>query len=179
MDGADNRLLVEGRVNGKAGSLDQPLASRWPQHLGWFKSYFDDGRWVWSPQVERMHGYRPGTVAPRTALVLSHIHPGDVTHVAAALDDVRRTPATFSSRHRIVDAHFRVHDVVLVGSPFYDTSGALLGIHGCYLDVTPAVPSDILGSQDNYERLAHCLRVTTADGHSDDRRHRIRASTRC
>ncbi|EUA76364.1 antar domain protein [Mycobacterium xenopi 4042] len=37
-----------------------PLTGGWSEHLGWFSFYFGDGRWVWSPQVEQMHGYRPG-----------------------------------------------------------------------------------------------------------------------
>jgi hypothetical protein len=45
------------------------------QRVGWFRLYFDDERWEWSPEVERMHGYEPGTVQPTTALVLSHKHP--------------------------------------------------------------------------------------------------------
>jgi hypothetical protein len=49
------------------------------------------GRGEWSPEVERMHGYEPGTVQPTTALVLSHKHPEDYEQVAATLDEIRRT----------------------------------------------------------------------------------------
>ena len=73
------------------------------QHVGWFRFYFDDERWEWSPEVEAMHGYAPGTVTPTTELVLSHKHPDDYRHVAATLDAVRRHHQAFSTRHRIID----------------------------------------------------------------------------
>ena len=126
-----------------------------------------------------MHGYRPGTVVPGTAMMLSHVHPDDYQHVAAAFGEVRRTHAPLISRHRIIDARSRVHDVVVVGAPFYDARGALVGMHGCYLDVTPAVPAASLAPAENHERVAQRLRVTAAGGQSEQRRLRIRAATRC
>ncbi|MBV9512664.1 MAG: antitermination regulator, partial [Mycobacteriaceae bacterium] len=36
------------------------LAGGAPERVGWFRLYFDNQRWEWSPQVERMHGYPPG-----------------------------------------------------------------------------------------------------------------------
>ena len=179
MSQGNNRVLVEGCLDRQQGWAGHPRDDHWSQQLGWFRAYFDSGWWVWSPQVERMHGYRPGTVAPGTALVLSHVHPHDYQHVAAAFDQVRRTHAPLSSRHRIIDAHSRVHDVVVVGAPFYDARGALVGMHGCYPDVTLAVPAASLAPAENYERVAQHLRVTAAGGQSEQRRLRIRAATRC
>lgn len=46
-----------------------------PQRVGWFRFYFDDEQWEWSPEVARLHGYEPDTVEPTTRLVLSHKHP--------------------------------------------------------------------------------------------------------
>ena len=51
-------------------------------------------------------------------------------------------------------------------------------MHGCYLDVTLAVPAASLAPAENYERVAQRLRVTAA-GQSEQRRLRIRAATRC
>lgn len=87
--------------------LAQALAGGERQRVGWFRLYFDDERWEWSPEVERMHGYEPGTVRPTTALVLSHKHPEDYEQVAATLDEVRRTHEPFSTRHRIIDVQGR------------------------------------------------------------------------
>jgi hypothetical protein len=57
-----------------------------PQRVGWFRFYFDDDRWEWSPQVEKMHGYQPGSVTPTTEMVLAHKHPDDYRHIADTLE---------------------------------------------------------------------------------------------
>ncbi|MFG1930464.1 PAS and ANTAR domain-containing protein [Mycobacterium sp. NPDC048908] len=118
--------------------VEHALAGGEPQRVGWFRFYFADERWEWSPQVERMHGYQPGTIQPTTDLVLSHKHPDDYGQVAATLDEIRRTAGAFSTRHRIVDTHGDVHDVVVVGDQIFDEAGAVVGTHGFYIDVSPA-----------------------------------------
>lgn len=108
-----------------------------PARVGWFRFYFADQRWEWSPQVARMHGYRPGEIEPTTELVLSHKHPDDRDVVAALIDDIRRTSKTFSNRHRIVDVQGAVHNVVVVGDELADDEGAVVGTQGFYVDVSP------------------------------------------
>ncbi len=119
--------------------IEHALAGGEPQRVGWFRFYFADERWEWSPQVERMHGYEPGTVHPTTDLVLSHKHPDDYGQVAATLDEIRRTSGAFSTRHRIIDTHGDVHHVVEVVDQLHDDSGAVIGTHGFYVDVTPSI----------------------------------------
>jgi PAS fold len=162
-----------GSVQDSIGRIDDWIDGDGSQHLGWFRFNFGDDRWTWSPQVERMHGYHPGTTAPSTLLVLSHVHPDDERHVAAGLYDMRRTPHPFSSYHRIVDAHHHVHDVVMIGVPFYDSLGAPVGMQGFYLDATPATAS-------GFDRHAARLRDLAADRRRHEgRRRRVRAATRC
>ncbi len=120
-----------------ASPIEQALAGGAPQRVGWFRFYFADERWEWSPQVQRMHGYEPGKIEPTTEIVLSHKHPDDYRQVAATLEEIRRTSQAFSTRHRIVDVGGRVHHVVVVGDRLYDDSGAVIGTHGFYVDVTP------------------------------------------
>jgi hypothetical protein len=119
--------------------VEQALAGGVPQRVGWFRFYFADQRWEWSPQVQRMHGYEPGTVEPTTELVLSHKHPDDYGQVAATLEDIQRTSGAFSTRHRIVDTRGELHYVVVVGDQLYDDDGAVVGTHGFYVDVTPSL----------------------------------------
>lgn len=121
----------------ESSHVEQALAGGEPQRVGWFRFYFADERWEWSPQVERMHGYEPGTVVPTTKLVLSHKHPEDYGQVAATLDGIRRNSQAFSTRHRIVDVQGKVHHVVVVADRLYDEAGAVIGTHGFYVDVTP------------------------------------------
>ena len=119
--------------------LEHALAGGAPQRVGWFRFHFADQRWEWSPQVQQMHGYQPGTVVPTTELVLSHKHPDDYGPVAATLAEIRRTSGAFSTRHRIVDTRGEVHSVVVIGDQLYDDSGAVIGTHGFYVDVTPSL----------------------------------------
>lgn len=119
--------------------VERALAGGVPQRVGWFRFYFADQRWEWSPQVQRMHGYEPGTVVPTTELVLSHKHPEDYGQVAATLEDIRRTSGAFSTRHRIIDTRGELHYVVVVGDQLYDDDGAVVGTHGFYVDVTPSL----------------------------------------
>src|SRR5437879_3065249 len=125
-------------VEGQA-PVERALAGGEPQRVGWFRFYFADERWEWSPQVERMHGYEPGTARPTTELVLSHKHPDDYGQVAATLDEIRRTAGVFSTRHRIVDTRGDVHHVVVVGDQIFDDAGEVIGTHGFYVDVTSVI----------------------------------------
>jgi PAS fold/ANTAR domain len=113
------------------------LAAVSPQGVGWFRFYFDDRRWEWSEQVQRLHGYEPGTVSPTTELVLSHKHPDDRDQVAATIDDIMHTRGALSSRHRIIDTDGAVHWVVIIGDQFLDSRGVAIGTHGFYVDITP------------------------------------------
>jgi hypothetical protein len=117
------------------------------------------------------------TTAPSTLLLLSHVHLDDYQQVAAALYDVRRTHQPFSSRHRIVDIRDQVHDVVMIGAPFHDTRGAIVGMQGFYLDLTQAAA---LARHRRNEHPADHLRVVAAGkGHGENRRQRVRGATHC
>jgi len=152
-----NYLYPQRDAPGSRHRADRPLAANWSQPAGWFCFSYADDRWAWSPGVEQMHGYPPESVTPSTALVLSHIHPDDGQQVVAALRAAPGTRRSFSSRHRIIDTHSRVHEVMMVGAQFYDRRGTLLGLQGFYLDLTPAAGRD----------------------HTEEQRQRIRAATRC
>ena len=119
-----------------ADEVEGPAAVS-PERTGWFRFYFDDHRWEWSEQVQRLHGYQPGTVTPTTELVLSHKHPDDRGQVAATLADITHTRGVFSGRHRIIDTKGVVRWVVVIGDQFRDDDGAVIGTHGFYVDVTP------------------------------------------
>jgi PAS domain S-box-containing protein len=135
----DYRFITQEQRAGSAEQVvEQALTGGAPQRVGWFRFYFDDERWEWSPQVEKMHGYLPGSITPTTELVLSHKHPDDFQHVAATLDDIRRTHQAFSTRHRILDVEGHVRHVVVVGAQLYDDGGTVIGTHGFYVDVTPS-----------------------------------------
>jgi PAS domain S-box-containing protein len=124
-------------LDGKTADVEQALAGGSPQRAGWFRFYFADQRWEWSEQVQRMHGYEPGSVTPTTELVLSHKHPDDRGQVAATIDEILGTHKAFSTRHRIIDTSGNVRYVVVVGDQLQDDQGDVIGTHGFYVDVSP------------------------------------------
>ena len=123
-------------LNGQSANIEQALAGGAPQRVGWFRFYFDDQRWEWSEQVQRMHGYEPGSVTPTTELVLSHKHPDDRGQVAATIHDILNTRKPFSTRHRIVDTSGNVHHVIVAGDQLYDGQDTVIGTHGFYVDIS-------------------------------------------
>ena len=118
--------------------IAETLAAGGPQRVGWFRYYFDDDRWEWSPQVEKMHGYLPGSVTPTTEMVLSHKHPDDYRQIADTLCLIRQTRQAFSTRHRIIDVEGRLHHVVVVGDLLRGDDGTVIGTHGYYIDISPS-----------------------------------------
>ncbi|OBF09567.1 PAS and ANTAR domain-containing protein [Mycobacterium sp. 852002-10029_SCH5224772] len=122
----------------QAAAIERGLAGDVPQCAGWFRFYFEGRRWVWSDQVQRMHGYQPGTVTPTTELVLSHKHPADRPQVVEIINDMIRRRQAFSTRHRIVDTRGLIHHVLVVGDRFCDDNDEVVGTHGFYIEVTPA-----------------------------------------
>ena len=143
--GNENLVAVEqpGGTDSKGGtdseeSIEETLAAGGPHRVGWFRYYFDDDRWEWSPQVEKMHGYLPGSVTPTTDMVLSHKHPDDYRQIADTLSLIRQTRQPFSTRHRIIDVEGRIHHVVVVGDLLRDDDGTVIGTGGFYIDVTPS-----------------------------------------
>jgi PAS fold/ANTAR domain len=123
--------------NGQPTDPEQALADGAPQRVGWFRFYFADQRWEWSAQVQRMHGYEPGSVTPTTDLVLAHKHPDDRGQVAATIDQILNTHQAFSTRHRIIDTAGNVRHIVVVGDQLLDDQGEVIGTHGFYVDVSP------------------------------------------
>lgn len=123
--------------DGHPAEVDQAFAGA-PQRVGWFRFYFEDQRWEWSEQVQRMHGYEPGTVTPTTELVLAHKHPEDRREVAKTIDEMLLARRAFSTRHRIVDTRGVVHQVVVVADLLTDRHDVVIGTHGYYVDITPS-----------------------------------------
>jgi hypothetical protein len=127
---------MSAELHDHASGVGQAFAGS-PQRVGWFRFYFDDEHWEWSEEVQRMHGYEPGTVTPTTELVLAHKHPDDRHEVAKTIDAMLHSRSAFSTRHRIVDTRDVVHQVVVVGDQLTDEHDGVIGTHGYYVDMTP------------------------------------------
>jgi hypothetical protein len=129
--------MMSWELNGQSADVEQALAGGTPQRVGWFRFYFADQRWEWSDEVQRIHGYEPGSVTPTTDLVLAHKHPDDRGQVAATIDQILNTHQAFSTRHRIIDTGGNVCHIVVVGDQLFDDQGEVIGTHGFYVDVSP------------------------------------------
>jgi len=123
-------------LDGQQPKVEAALTGGAGQRVGSFRFYFADQRWEWSEQVQRLHGYEPGTVTPTTDLVLSHKHPDDRGQIAATIDEILTTHRPFSTRHRILDTGGNVRHVVVIGDQLRDDHGEVIGTHGFYVDVT-------------------------------------------
>lgn len=132
------------RCSDAMGSFDQDgadctgICRRKASTSGWWRFYFADERWQWSPEVERIYGYQARTARPTTELVLSHKHPDDYEHVAATLKDIRRLHNPFSTRHRIVTVQGDTRDVIVIGERLRKNCGNTIGF---YIGVTPSPQS--------------------------------------
>jgi PAS domain S-box-containing protein len=125
-------------LNSHSADVEQALAGGAQQRVGRFRFYFADQRWEWSEQVQRMHGYEPGSVTPTTELLLAHKHPDDRGQFAATIDEILNKHNAFSTRHRILDTRGRVHHVIVVGDRLHDDYQKVIGTHGFYIDVSPS-----------------------------------------
>ncbi|WP_280221135.1 PAS and ANTAR domain-containing protein [Nocardia neocaledoniensis] len=110
-----------------------------PAHVGTFTFWFTTGRWEWSPEVYRMHGYAPGEIEPTTELLLSHKHPDDRDVVAGLIDRTIAEGAPFSSRHRFLDTAGRVHTVMVLADRVLNDHGEPVATTGYYLDLSDTV----------------------------------------
>ena len=129
-------------ADGNRDAVELAIGTGDAQRVGRFRFYIDGQRWEWSENVERLHGYEPGTVTPTTELLLSHKHPDDRPQVAAVLDKVA-DGEPFSSRHRIIDTAGRTHWVIVIGDRMLDDAGEVIGTSGFYVDFTDTMQSDI------------------------------------
>ncbi|WP_067885799.1 PAS and ANTAR domain-containing protein [Nocardia vaccinii] len=107
-----------------------------PSTAGSFRFWFATGRWEWSPEVFRMHGYIPGEIEPTTELVLSHKHPEDRQQVADLINRAVQNGEPFSSRHRFLDTTGAIHSVMVAADRIVDASGTVAGTSGFYIDLT-------------------------------------------
>lgn len=94
------------------------------------------GRWRWSDEMYRIHGYEPGAVEPSTEALVARKHPDDADDVDHAVRTARATGEPFSSVHRIVTPAGEVRTVAFVGSGERDADGEVVGLEGFVVDLT-------------------------------------------
>lgn len=125
-------------VSTAEGENKKPIDASTPvgERVGSFRYFRNEDRWEWSDAVAQMHGYPPGQAQPSTSLVMSHKHPDDAASVALLIETVTGQGRPFSSRHRIIDAHGRVHPVLVIGERLLADNGDIIGTQGLYVDLS-------------------------------------------
>jgi len=96
------------------------------------------GSWWWSPGMFALHGFEAGDVEPSTDLLMAHKHPEDLLSTEDTLRGVLATGEPFCCRHRVVDAHGRIREVLSVGEGFCDDDGNVIAVQGYFVDLTDA-----------------------------------------
>ncbi|MEO5981597.1 MAG: PAS and ANTAR domain-containing protein [Pedococcus sp.] len=133
---AEARIVLDGRgLPALAGGTTQPTAR--------FRYDVVTDAWWWSPQVYALHGLDAEDVTPSTDLLLAHKHHEDRSQTEDTLRGVLTTGEPFCCRHRIVDAQGSIHTVLSLGEGTCDQNGAVIAVHGYFVDVTQSLRRDI------------------------------------
>jgi DNA-binding CsgD family transcriptional regulator len=115
--------------------------------LGCWELQLEDGSWVWSDGLFRVHGLEPRSAEPSLSLFFSTLHPDDreavSTLVRTAIDQPRTVPADgVSAEYRIVRPDGIVRHVRAVGRVDTDESGSTTRWYGIAQDVTDQRQAD-------------------------------------
>ncbi|MEU4317817.1 PAS and ANTAR domain-containing protein [Nocardia fluminea] len=131
-----------------------------PAHVGRFTFWFTTGRWEWSPEMYRMHGYAPGEVEPTTELLLSHKHPDDRDVLAGLISRTLTQGGPSSSRQRFLDTTGHAHTVMVLADRLLDDYGEPVATTGYYLDLSETV--DAVATAAANEAIAEVLSEVVA-----------------
>ena len=119
--------------------VDVALTAGVEYTAGAFRYDVATGRWWWSDEVYRMHGFEPGEVVPTTAMILAHKHPEDRERYAGTLTRAVREGGSFATMHRIVDANGIERVLAAIGEAHLASDGVTVTeIVGHFADVTVA-----------------------------------------
>ncbi|RPF21705.1 PAS and ANTAR domain-containing protein [Myceligenerans xiligouense] len=119
------------------GKVEQALDGGSRPPVGRYRLDLATGEWAWSDEVYLIHGFEPGEIVPTTPLMLSHKHPEDRGRVDGVLRRAAETGQTFSSVHRIRDAHGETRVLAVTGQGRRDpASGRITELVGYFIDVT-------------------------------------------
>ncbi|MQA75490.1 MAG: PAS domain S-box protein [Solirubrobacterales bacterium] len=90
------------------------------------------GRWTWSAQQFRNHGFDPDAAVPSRERVLDRVHPDDREEFERRLDELEAEPEEFSVEYRIVLPDSQVRTLEVHGRTLEGSSGLM----GTSRDVT-------------------------------------------
>jgi len=109
--------------------------------MGTFDWHISDGqissgRILWSPRVERLHGYDPGTLPAAAQSYCNQVHPEDRDRVCAQLQQILAGTAGHRVEYRIVRPDGEIRWLECFAKVFPDGSGHVVRLVGVCADVT-------------------------------------------
>jgi hypothetical protein len=105
--------------------------------IGQYRIGLESGRWWWSPELYRMHGYEPADVEPGPDMLRAHQHPDDKDRVLHEVLAALRARRPFACGHRIVDARGRTRTLLVTGQARQSQAGELQEVAGYVVEATP------------------------------------------
>jgi PAS domain S-box-containing protein len=94
------------------------------------------GALAWSPHLEVMHGFAPGTFGGTFEEFIGRVHPNERAQAIAAIERAVRDGGPFSTEFRIVWPDGSIHWVAGEGQAFHDAGGRPERMIGIGIDVT-------------------------------------------
>ena len=94
---------------------------------------------TWDPQLEELFGLAPGAFDGRFETWTSLIHPDDVPHTLATLDEAVATKRPYVFEHRIIRPDGTERWLQCKGQVTLDDAGNVTGTIGCTADITAQV----------------------------------------
>jgi PAS domain S-box-containing protein len=109
--------------------------------MGTFDWHISDGqissgRILWSPTVERLHGYDPGALPADAQSYCQQVHPEDRERVCARLHEILAGTAGHRIEYRIVRPDGEIRWLECFAKVFPDGSGHVVRLVGVCADVT-------------------------------------------
>jgi PAS domain S-box-containing protein len=104
--------------------------------MGTFDWHISSGRILWSPTVERLHGYAPGTLPTDAQTYWSQLHPEDRDRVRAQLQEILAGTDGHRVEYRIVRPDGEIRWLECFAKVFPNARGHVARVVGMCADVT-------------------------------------------
>jgi PAS domain S-box-containing protein len=104
--------------------------------LGIWDTELTTGKITWSPNLETMFGFAPGTFDGAYETFLSHLHPDDRNYVQQAVNHAIQRQEDYDIEFRVIWANNTVRWIASKGRAFYNEAGKPVRMAGINLDIT-------------------------------------------
>jgi PAS domain S-box-containing protein len=104
--------------------------------MGTFDWHISSGRILWSPTVEQLHGYDPGTLPTDAQSYCSQLHPEDRDRVRAQLHEILAGTDGHRIEYRVVRPDGEIRWLECFAKVFPNASGHVVRVVGMCADVT-------------------------------------------